>query len=497
MRILQVSAELFPLLKTGGLADIAGALPLALTAAGQDARVLLPGFPAIVAGVRDLAPVAAFEAPWGEGFGLRLGHIDIDGTPGIAAYVIDAPALYGRPGNPYEDASRQPYGDNHRRFALLGWAAAQLAQGLDPQWQPEVVHAHDWHAALAPAYLHFARQSGAPHVGSVFTVHNLAYQGIFAPWHFAELGLPGSAFQMDGLEYHGQISFMKGGLCFADRLTTVSPTYALEIQTPEQGCGLDGLLRQRSAALSGILNAVDDKVWNPAADAALVQGYHTPEGRHMAGKARCKSVLQHQLGLAERPDAPLFIVVSRLTEQKGLHLVLGGLDALLAQGGQLALLGSGEAWLEEAFRQRAAAAPQSVAVTIGYNETLAHQMFGAGDVTLVPSLFEPCGLTQMYGLKYGALPLVRRVGGLADTVVDSSLEDLASGEATGFVFDRFDAADYARALRRAFALYDRGPDWRRVRGNAMRRPADWATAAAQYIDVYRQSIKQPSSGSAP
>ena len=497
MRILQVSAELFPLLKTGGLADIAGALPLALTAAGQDARVLLPGFPAIVAGVRDLAPVAAFEAPWGEGFGLRLGHIDIDGTPGIAAYVIDAPALYGRPGNPYEDASRQPYGDNHRRFALLGWAAAQLAQGLDPQWQPEVVHAHDWHAALAPAYLHFARQSGAPHVGSVFTVHNLASQGIFAPWHFAELGLPGSAFQMDGLEYHGQISFMKGGLYFADRLTTVSPTYALEIQTPEQGCGLDGLLRQRSAALSGILNAVDDKVWNPAADAALVQGYHTPEGRHMAGKARCKSVLQHQLGLAERPDAPLFIVVSRLTEQKGLHLVLGGLDALLAQGGQLALLGSGEAWLEEAFRQRAAAAPQSVAVTIGYNETLAHQMFGAGDVTLVPSLFEPCGLTQMYGLKYGALPLVRRVGGLADTVVDSSLEDLASGEATGFVFDRFDAADYARALRRAFALYDRGPDWRRVRGNAMRRPADWATAAAQYIDVYRQSIKQPSSGSAP
>ncbi|WP_295987239.1 glycogen synthase GlgA [uncultured Variovorax sp.] len=497
MRIIQVSAELFPLLKTGGLADIAGALPLALTAAGQDARVLLPGFPAIVAGVRDLAPVAAFDAPWGEGFGLRLGHIDIEGTPGIAAYVIDAPALYGRPGNPYEDASRQPYGDNHRRFALLGWAAAQLAQGLDPQWQPEVVHAHDWHAALAPAYLHFARQSGAPHVGSVFTVHNLAYQGIFAPWHFAELGLPDSAFRIDGLEYHGQISFMKGGLYFADRLTTVSPTYALEIQTPEQGCGLDGLLRQRSGALSGILNAVDDKVWSPAADAALVQGYHTPEGRHMAGKARCKSVLQHQLGLAERPDAPLFIVVSRLTEQKGLHLVLGGLDALLAQGGQLALLGSGEAWLEEAFRQRAAAAPQSVAVTIGYNETLAHQMFGAGDVTLVPSLFEPCGLTQMYGLKYGALPLVRRVGGLADTVVDSSLEDLASGEATGFVFDRFDAADYARALRRAFALYARGPDWRRVRGNAMRRPADWATAAAQYIDVYRQSMNQPTSGSAP
>ncbi|MDP9876778.1 starch synthase [Variovorax boronicumulans] len=488
MRILQVSAELFPLLKTGGLADIAGALPLALMAAGQEARALLPGFPAIVAGVRDLAPVAEFTAPWGERFGLRAGHVAIAGAPPIPTYVIDAPALYDRPGNPYEDTTRQPYGDNHRRFALLGWAAAQLAQGLDPGWRPDIVHAHDWHAALAPAYLAFARRAGGPRTGSVFTVHNLAYQGVFAPWHFAELGLPAPAFHMNGLEYHGQISFMKGGLYFADQLTTVSPTYALEIQTPEQGCGLDGLLRQRSNVLSGILNAVDDQVWNPSTDAALVQGYQTPEGRHMAGKARCKSVLQRQLGLAERPDAPLFIVVSRLTEQKGLHLVLGGLDTLLAQGGQLALLGSGEGWLEEAFRQRAAAAPASVSVTIGYDETLAHQLFGAGDVTIVPSLFEPCGLTQMYGLKYGSLPLVRRVGGLADTVVDCTLEDMASGAATGFVFDRFEDADYDRALRRAFALYERAADWRRVRGNAMRRPADWGTAAAQYIDVYQRAL---------
>ncbi|QFZ82135.1 glycogen synthase GlgA [Variovorax paradoxus] len=488
MRILQVSAELFPLLKTGGLADIAGALPLALMAAGQDARALLPGFPAIVAGVRDLAPVAEFTAPWGERFGLRAGHVAIAGAPPLPTYVIDAPALYDRPGNPYEDTTRQPYSDNHRRFALLGWAAAQLAQGLDPAWRPDVVHAHDWHAALAPAYLAFARRAGGARTGTVFTVHNLAYQGLFAPKHFAELGLPPSAFHMNGLEYHGQVSFMKGGLCFADQLTTVSPTYALEIQTPEQGCGLDGLLRQRSNVLSGILNAVDDQVWNPSTDAALVQGYQTPEGRHMAGKARCKSLLQRQLGLAERADAPLFIVVSRLTEQKGLHLVLGGLDRLLAQGGQLALLGSGEGWLEDAFRQRAAAAPESVSVTIGYDEALAHQLFGAGDVTLVPSLFEPCGLTQMYGLKYGSLPLVRRVGGLADTVVDCTLEDMASGAATGFVFDRFEDADYDRALRRAFALYGRAADWRRVRANAMRRPADWGAAAAQYIDVYQRAL---------
>ena len=488
MRILQVSAELFPLLKTGGLADIAGALPIALTAAGQDVRVLLPGFPAIVAGLRAPTPVAALQAPWGEAARLLRGQIAITGAPAIEAYVIEAPGLFDRPGNPYEDAHRQPYGDNHRRFALLGWVAAQLAQGLDAEWQPAVVHAHDWHAALAPAYMAFAPRRAGPRVGSVFTVHNLAYQGVFPPWHFADLGLPDPAFQINGLEYHGQLSFMKAGLYFADQLTTVSPTYAREIQTPEQGQGLDGLLRQRSGALTGILNAVDDQVWNPAHDPQLPQGFGAPEGPRMAGKAACKAALQQQLGLAESPDTPLFVIVSRLTEQKGLHLVLNGLDAMLAQGGQLALLGGGEAWLEDAFRQRAAAAPASVSVTIGYHEALAHQLFGGGDVTLVPSLFEPCGLTQMYGLKYGALPLVRSVGGLADTVVDCTLENMASGEATGFVFGHFDDTDYARAVRRAFALYQRPADWRGVRATAMQRPADWATAAAQYIAVYQRAV---------
>ena len=488
MRVLQVSAELFPLLKTGGLADIAGALPIALAAAGQDVRVLLPGFPAIVSGVADLTPALALKAPWGESVRLLKGRIVTAGAPDIAAYVIDAPPLYDRPGNPYEDVHRQPYGDNHRRFALLGWAAARLALGLDADWQPEVVHAHDWHAALAPAYLAFAQRPPGPRVGTVFTVHNLAYQGVFPPWNFTDLGLPGPAFQINGLEYHGQVSFMKAGLQFADRLTTVSPTYAREIQTQEQGQGLDGLLRARAGVLTGILNAVDDQVWNPASDAHLPRHFSTPEGKRMAGKAACKAALQRQLGLAESPDTPLFVIVSRLTEQKGLHLVLNGLDALLAQGGQLALLGGGEGWLEDAFRQRAAAAPDAVSVTIGYNEPLAHQLFGAGDVTLVPSLFEPCGLTQMYGLKYGSLPLVRSVGGLADTVVDCTLENMASGEATGFVFGHFNDDDYARAVRRAFALYHRPADWRRVRAAAMRRPADWATAAAQYMAVYQQTV---------
>ena len=479
MRILQVSAEFFPLLKTGGLADVAGALPGALAAAGQDVRVLLPGFPAILAGVTELAEVAAFDAPWGERAVLRAGRIGA-----VQAYVIDAPARYDRPGNPYEDAARQPYADNARRFALLGWAAARLARGLDPGWRPEVVHAHDWHAALAPAYLAFDPTPG-PRVGSVFTVHNLAYQGLFPPWEFAGLGLPPAAFHMNGLEYHGQLSFMKAGLYFSDRLTTVSPTYAREIQTPAQGCGLDGLLRGRSGVLSGILNGVDDAVWNPAHDALLPTPF---DARHPGGKALCKAALQQALGLAIAPDAPLFVMVSRLTEQKGQHLVLGAIDTLLAHGGQLALLGTGERWLEEAFRARAAAAPQSVHATLGYDEGFAHRLFGAGDVTLVPSLFEPCGLTQMYGLKYGSLPLVHRVGGLADTVVDCTLENLADGTASGFVFDDFDAAGFDRALRRAFALYHRPADWRRVRAHAMRQPADWQTAAAHYIAVCEQAL---------
>jgi starch synthase len=487
MRVLQVSAEFFPLLKTGGLADVAGALPLALAAAGQDVRVLLPGFPAILAGLTDTHDVAALVSPWGQRAVLRSGRIAPSGeaSPSIRAYVIDAPSLYDRPGTPYEDSARRPYGDNARRFALLGWAAARLGRGLDPAWQPEVVHAHDWHAGLAPAYLAFDALPGAPRVGSVFTVHNLAYQGVFPPADFDGLGLPPAAFDVNGLEYHGQLSFMKAGLYFAQRLTTVSPTYAQEIQTPAQGCGLDGLLRGRSDVLSGILNAVDETVWDPAIDALLPHPYDV---RRPGGKALCKASLQQELGLAVDPDAPLFVMVSRLTEQKGQHLVLGGIDALIAQGGQLALLGNGERWLEDAFRERAAAAPQSVHATIGYNERFAHRLFGAGDVTLVPSKFEPCGLTQMYGLKYGSLPLVHRVGGLADTVVDCTLEDLAEGHANGFVFDGFDDHGFDRALRRAFALYRRPADWRRVRTTAMRRVADWQAAAAAYIDVYERSL---------
>jgi starch synthase len=481
MKVLQVSAEIFPLLKTGGLADIAGALPTALNAAGCDVRVLLPGFAPIMADLQSASVLTELVAPWGERVQLRQGVL---GSLGISAYVIDAPHLYARAGTPYEDAQRQAHHDNHLRFALLGWVAAQLACGLDGHWQPAVVHSHDWHAALTSAYLAFGPTQGR-RVASVYTVHNLAYQGVFAPIHFFDLGLPTHAFSVNGLEFHGQLSFMKAGLYYADHITTVSPTYAQEIQTPEQGCGLDGLLRSRAHDLSGILNAVDEAVWNPATDAAIAFPF---DAQKSAGKARCKAALQQQLGLAVNPDAPLFGVVSRLTEQKGLYLVLAVLDELIARGGQLVVLGAGDMALEGAFMARAAAHPQAVAVRIGYDEAHAHRIFAATDVTLVPSRFEPCGLTQMYGLKYGSLPLVHRVGGLADTVVDCALEHLADGTANGFVFDAFTPEAMARAMRRAWALYARKTEWRSVRQRAMQQPLGWDKAAAQYAALYRRLL---------
>jgi starch synthase len=481
MKVLQVSAEIFPLLKTGGLADIAGALPAALNAAGCEVRVLLPGFAPIMADLHSDSVLAELTAPWGERVLLRQGVL---GTLGIQAYVIDAPHLYLRAGTPYEDEQRQPHHDNHLRFALLGWVAAQLACGLDDHWQPAVVHSHDWHAALTSAYLAFGPIKGR-RVASVYTVHNLAYQGVFAPIHFFDLGLPAHAFSVNGVEFHGQWSFMKAGLYYADHITTVSPTYAQEIQTPEQGCGLDGLLRSRANELTGILNAVDESVWNPATDAAIP---NTFDAQKPAGKARCKAALQQELGLAVAADAPLFGVVSRLTEQKGLHLVLAVLDHLIARGGQLVVLGTGDAALEAAFKARAVANPQAVSVRIGYDEAYAHRIFAATDVTLVPSRFEPCGLTQMYGLKYGSLPLVHRVGGLADTVVDCALEHLADGTANGFVFNEFTLRALERAMDRAMALFARPAEWRSVRQRAMQQPLGWDKAAAQYVALYHHLV---------
>jgi starch synthase len=482
MRVLHVCSEIYPLLKTGGLADVAGALPVAQARNGCDARVLVPGFPALRAGILDQELVAEHESAFGAG-AIRLYRGALPGN-GLPVYVIDAPDLYDRPGNPYADGNNHAYPDNYRRFALLGWIAARLAEGLDPSWRAQVLHAHDWHAGLAPAYLKAGQEATGQRIAaSVQTIHNLAYQGNFPAHVFGELRLPAHFFSVDGVEFHGSCSFLKAGLFYADKLTTVSPTYAREIQGSEQGCGFDGLLRSRAGDLAGILNGVDDTVWNPSLDRLIPQPYDT---RSMAGKLKDKTALQQEGGLTVQNDAPLFCVVSRLTDQKGLHLVLDALPGILARGGQIMLLGSGDPTLEAAFSAAAAAHPDSVAVKIGYDEQLSHRLIAGSDVILVPSRFEPCGLTQLYGLKYGTLPLVRKVGGLADTVVDCSLENLDDNHATGFVFDSFDAAGIDAAIRRAFALYKRKSDWKLVQKRAMQQQFSWDAAAAQYAALYRE-----------
>ncbi|HPU50740.1 MAG TPA: glycogen synthase GlgA [Burkholderiaceae bacterium] len=481
MKVLHVAAEVFPLVKTGGLADVVGALPQALIGAGADVRLLLPGLPAIADAV--LHPRTIFD--FGPIFGaarisLRLAHMPYSHVP---VYVVDAPYLYRRPGGPYQAADGTEWSDNLQRFALLGWVGAHLAAGeLDPEWTPQVLHAHDWHAAMSCAYMAAHPATAA---ASVFTVHNLAFQGLFSQSDFVQLGLPAHFLQSHGIEYHGQLSFMKAGLKYARRITTVSPTYAGEIATPEFGCGLDGVIRGRQADVTGILNGVDPGVWNPATDSGLASPYDATD---LSGKARCKAALQAEVGLAQRADAPLFGVVSRLSAQKGLDLVLAALPMLLAAGGQLVLQGSGDPELERAFQAAARAHPRQVGVRIGYDEAFAHRLIAGSDVIMVPSRFEPCGLTQLYGLSYGTLPLVRRVGGLADTVDDASDENLRSGRATGFVFGPADAAALEAALSDAISLFRRPAQWQAVMRTAMTRDHSWAEAGARYLSLYRSLL---------
>ncbi len=374
-----------------------------------------------------------------------------------------------------------PTPDNHRRFALLGWMACELAKGLDRYWRPQLVHAHDWHAGLSCAYL---AANGHP-ARSVFTVHNLAYQGLFSAHHVTELWLPASFYDVYGLEFYGQMSFLKAGLFYADHVTAVSPTYAREITRPEFGYGMEGLLqeRQRQGRLSGILNGVDDKVWDPAHDPRLNTRYDADDPK---SKVKNKLHLQKAMGLKVDESLPVFAVVSRLTSQKGLDLVLQALPELLAQGGQLALLGAGDAVLQQAFLAAAADYPEQVGVQIGYHESFSHRIIGGADVILVPSRFEPCGLTQLYGLKYGTLPLVRRTGGLADTVVDCALENLADGTASGFVFDDCDAVALGNAIRRAMVLWSRPKHWRHVQRHAMSVDFGWPVAAKEYLSLYQR-----------
>ncbi|MFZ3083681.1 glycogen synthase GlgA [Rhodoferax ferrireducens] len=487
MKVLYVCTELFPFLKTGGLADVSAGLAPALQAVGCEVRLLLPAFPAIAnqaLSAQPIAPLPEGQMPWGPAPALPPASLTLITLPDfeLPVYLLQAPALYERPGNPYLGPDGKDWSDNAIRFAALGWAGATLGQGLDPDWLPDVIHCHDWHSGLTPAYVRAFAAAKRATPATVFTIHNLAYQGLFPAAEFARLGLPNAWFDVNGLEFFGRVSFMKAALRYADRIATVSPTYAREIMAPAQGHGLDGLLRQRANALSGVLNGVDDQVWNPANDALLPARFDADK---LQGKALAKSALQAKFSLEPRPAALVFGAVSRLTEQKGLHLLPQVLADMVQRGGQLALLGQGDAALERAFVDAATRYPGQVGVRIGYDEVTAHAVIAGADVILVPSEFEPCGLTQLYGLRYGTLPLVRRVGGLADTVVDCTLEDLDEGSATGFVFDELSPAGLLSAVRRAFVLFRRPDEWSAVQRRAMGLRFDWLASARHYLAMYQ------------
>lgn len=497
LRVLYVCAEVFPWLKTGGLADVDAALPPALSALGVDVRLLLPAFAAIEEGVEPLGPALHLPTRGTPGLPPGLGpqaRTDKEMSPriqagrlkdsGQAVWLLHIPGLYHQGDNPYQDDCGQPWANSAERFGWLGWAAALLGSGHVPgaDWVAEIVHGHDWHTGLAFAYLHELQSQGLSRVATVFTIHNLAYQGVFDASVRTDLGIPHHLFHMQGLEYFGNVSFMKAGLTYADHVTTVSPTYANEITTPDQGFGLDGVLRHRRARLHGILNGVDDTVWNPAADPWVQPGF---DATQLQGKSVAKATLQAHMGLAQQPESLLCTVVSRLSGQKGLHLVAEVADHLVAQGGQLAILGTGEAGIEQALREAQNRHPGLVALHVGYDEAMAHTLVAGADVIMVPSQFEPCGLTQLYGMRYGTLPLVRAVGGLADTVTDASLENIDDGSASGFVFHGFDSKSLHTALRRAFALYRRPQEWQAVQRHVMGLRFDWSLAAHAYLKVYQ------------
>jgi starch synthase len=398
---------------------------------------------------------------------------------GLELLVLDAPHLFDRPGNPYTGPDGQDWPDNGLRFATLARMAALIGQGLLQNWRPDALHLHDWQAALTAAYLEYDRK---PRPGVVVTIHNLAFQGQFPPALLPSIGLPPEAMNLDGIEYYGTIGYLKAGLRFADRITTVSPTYAAEIITPEYGMGLDGLLRMRADAVSGILNGIDDAHWNPATDPMLAAPYD--RGR-IGGRAVNKRALQEKFGLTPDPAAPLFAVISRLTWQKGTDLLLAALPGLLALGGQLAVLGTGDPMIEAALRTAAAAHPGRVGCYLGYDEPSAHLMQAGADILLVPSRFEPCGLTQLYALRYGTIPLVTRVGGLADTVIDASPMALAAAAATGVQFQPATTALLETALRRVVALYRDPPLWQSMQSAAMATDVSWRGPARRYAALFR------------
>ena len=475
LKALSVASEVFPLVKTGGLADVAGALPGALAKEDIETTTLAPGYPALLAKLDKAEPAHRYSDLFGGPatvLAAKAGELDL--------FVLDAPHLFARPGNLYLGPDGLDWPDNAQRFGALARVGADVGKGAATSFAPDIVHAHDWQAALTAAYLHY---DGGPRPGTVVTVHNLAFQGHFPAALLGVLGLPPDSLVIDGVEYFDGIGFLKAGLLFSDRITTVSPTYAREIMTPEWGMALDGLLRTRANVVHGIVNGIDVDVWDPEHDGRLPQPYNAVR---LDMRARNKAALQERMDIELKADAPLFGVVTRISSQKGLDLLLGALPTLLALGGQLALLGAGDRVLQEAFAQAARTHAGAVGCVFDYDESLAHLMQAGSDFIVVPSRFEPCGLTQLCALRYGAVPVVTHVGGLADTVIDANEAALTAGVATGLQFSPPVASQMIYALERAGALYQDAATMRRLRVNGMRADVSWRSPAKRYAVLYRE-----------
>jgi starch synthase len=478
MKVLAVTSEIFPLVKTGGLADVTGALPIALAAKGVAVRTLIPGFPSVMSTFKKKK--AAYKYPL-----LQGGKASVHATQvaGLDLFVLEAPHLFDRPGGPYGDATGGDWSDNWRRFAAFSQVGGDIAAGAIPGYQPDIVHAHDWQSAMTLAYM---RYGGAVGVPSMMTVHNLAFQGQFGAGIFGELGLPAVAMALDGVEYYGGVGFLKAGLQAAWAITTVSPTYAQEIRSPEFGMGLDGLINMRSRDLYGIVNGIDTDIWDPATDKHLVSNY---TAKTLKERAPNKARVEERFSL-DRDDSPIVCVVSRLTWQKGMDIFAAVVDGIVATGARLAILGSGDSGLEGALLAAAARHRGRVGVVIGYDEGLSHTMQGGCDAILVPSRFEPCGLTQLYGLRYGCVPVVARTGGLADTVIDANEAAISAEAATGFLFPPANAGALLHAIRRLVDAYASPAVWESIQRQGMKADMSWDKSAEKYVELYRSLLSK-------
>jgi starch synthase len=478
LRVLFATSECAPLVKTGGLGDVSAALPVALARLGVDIKMLLPGYRQVLTQLPPLRELARLAPRAGlPASRLLHGHT----ASGVPLYLLDCPEFYDRPGGPYQDETGSDWSDNALRFGLLSHVAALLGSADSPlDWYPQVLHCNEWQTGLAPAYLHHASGTRA---ATLLTIHNLGFQGIFGPELVAALGLPPDSFNPDGVEYYGKLSFLKAGLQFADAISTVSPGYALEIQSEPLGFGLQGLLSARKDCLYGILNGIDTGLWNPATDPLIASRYSADT---LVAKAVNKSALRARLGLASGADVPLFAVISRLTEQKGLDWLLEIAPQLLALPAQLVLLGGGDPELERGFAALAQSHPREASATIGFDETFAHLIEAGADAFLMPSRFEPCGMNQMYSQRYGTPPIVRATGGLADTVVDCNPAALADGSASGFVFHEPGAGALLAAIKRAAGTWHDVTKWRALQCNGMARDFGWDASARRYAEIYQR-----------